>query len=634
MEKTILKGAIPTNEQMEWIIYESHKRSEEYGINREERVANHVNLSSPELEARKIVVKDLLEIVTATIEEFYELMSPDDFMVALADSDGYILHFDGSKAIKSTCVDRNCSPGFRWTEKDVGTTAISLCLKMQVSIQLNDRDHYCKRAHGLTSSAAPIFGQKGVLQGILVISGDTRLVHPHTLIMITSAARSIERYMRLMRRNTELTTNTGFLDNVIESVGTGLLTLDNKLFIRKINRQARQILKSDELVGKPVSVLGDLNLDITSIFKKSNIWQNREYSIQNGETDIHFVYTAQPVLSNEDEPIGVVLNITEFSNIRKLIDKISGTKPFFTFDSLVGTSPAFLESIELAKRASQSDTTVLLLGETGTGKELFAQAIHNGASKTDKPFVPINCGAIPGELLESELFGYAEGTFTGAQKGGRSGKFVLADGGTILLDEIGDMPHNMQVKLLRVLQTGEVQPVGARKALQTSARIIASTHINLSKAVSQSRFRQDLYYRLNILQIKIPPLRERGAEDIQAIASYFLKKHNPTLKFAPDALAKLISYSWPGNVRELENTIQRALHVCDSKKITTKDLGFTNQSMVHQHGTQGTLLQMEQKLISDTLEKTKSNMAETARRLGISRATLYRKVKQYGVETD
>lgn len=634
MQKTIFKGAIPTNEQMKRFIHESHKRSEEYGINREERMADHVKLSPAELEAKKIVIKDLLEVVTATIEEFYELMSPDDFMVALADNEGYILHFGGSEAIKSMCIDRNCSPGYRWTEKDVGTTAISLCLKMQVSIQLNDRDHYCKRAHGLTSSAAPIFGHQGVLQGILVISGDTRLVHPHTLIMITSAARSIERHMRLLRRNLEMSLYTGFLDSVIEAAGTGLLTLDNELRIRKINRQGKQILQSDNLEGNPVSILGELNLDLDSIYKNPDRWKNREYHIQEGDKNIHFFYSAQPVVSRQNELLGAVLDFTEFNNIRKLVDKISGTKAFFTFDSLIGTSPAFWEAVELAKRASQSDSTVLLLGETGTGKELFGQAIHNAGKRAEQPFVPINCGAIPGELLESELFGYVEGSFTGALKGGRPGKFAFASGGTILLDEIGDMPHDMQVKLLRVLQTGEVQPIGARKVLQTDARIVASTHINLSKAVQQNRFRQDLYYRLNILQIRIPPLRERGADDIRALANYFLKKNNPQHQFTSDAFDGLISYNWPGNVRELENRIQRALHVCDNKNITSEDLGLTNRSSVDDVVTPGTLQEMEQEMISSTLNETKSNMAEAARRLGISRATLYRKVKQYQLEKD
>ena len=632
MTNAIPKGTIPTNEQMKRIISDSHKRSEEYGVNREERIVDHVKLSPVELEARKIAVKDLLEVVTATIEEFYELMSPNDFMVALADSEGYILHFDGSEAIKSMFTSRNCSPGYRWTEKDVGTTAISLCLNMQVSIQLNDKDHYCKRAHGLTSSAAPIFGHLGILQGILVVSGHSRLVHPHTLIMITSAARSIERHMRLVRRNKELTISTSFLDNVIEAAGTGLLTLDKELYIRRINRQGKQILRSDDLEGKAISMLGDLDLDLKSIHTNPTSWTNRECHIQDDNRDVHFFYSAQPVLSKENEPLGAVLNFTEFSNIRKLVDKISGTKPFFTFDSLLGASPTFVEAVELAKRASLTNSTVLLLGETGTGKELFAQAIHNGDKRIDKPFVPINCGAIPGELLESELFGYVEGAFTGALKGGRPGKFALASGGTILLDEIGDMPHDMQVKLLRVLQTGEVNPIGAQRVLQTDARIIASTHVDLSKAVLQNRFRQDLYYRLNILPIRIPPLRERGADDITTLANYFLKKNNPQYQFTPSAITALISYNWPGNVRELENTIQRALHVCDNKKITAKNLSLTNRSAADEAVNPGTLQHMEKKLISATLNATNSNMAEAARRLGISRATLYRKVTQYALE--
>jgi len=634
MHNNITKGSIPTNEQMQLLINQSHKRSQEYGIDRENRNFDHAKLSQKELTDRRKRNRDIIEVISSTINEFYELMSSDDFMVALADGDGYILLLEGSSGIKKMAESRNCSPGYRWTEQDVGTTAISLCLKTQIPIQLNDKDHYCKQAHGFTSSAAPILGHQGVLQAVLVVSGDTRLVHPHTLIMITSAARSVERHMRLVRRNTDLTINTSFLDNVIEAAGTGLLTLDKNLIIRKINRQARQILQSNNLVGKPVSVLGDLQLDLASIFKSPHNWNNRECHIQEGGRDIHFFYSAQPVLSKENEHLGAVLNITEFSNIRKLVDKISGTKPFFTFDSILGSSPAFLEAISLAKRAACSDTTVLLLGETGTGKELFAQAIHNGDTRADNPFVPINCGAIPGELLESELFGYAEGAFTGAQKGGRSGKFILASGGTILLDEIGDMPHDMQVKLLRVLQTGEVHPVGGRNALQTNARIIASTHVNLSRAVLQSRFRQDLYYRLNILQIRIPPLRERGSEDIRVLADYFLKKNDPAYLFTTDAVDALTSYNWPGNVRELENTIQRALHVCDNQKITAKDLGLTGRLTSESLGSRGTLQQMELKIISDTLNQTKSNMAETARRLGISRATLYRKVRQYGLERE
>lgn len=632
MLKNILKGTIFTSEQMQEVIELSHQRSKSYGIDRKERRPDHVKLSSEELEVRKFANKDILEQVTAAIEEFYDLMSPDDFIFGFADNDGYILYLAGSDGPTKNSADRNFSPGYRWTEKDVGTTATSLCLRFQASIQLNDKDHYCRQAHGYISSAAPIFGQHGMLLGAICVVGDSNLVHPHTLMMITSAARSIERHMRLLRHNKEMSLYIGFLDSVIEASGTGLITLDKELRIRKINRQGKRILQSNDLEGRPVSTLGNLNIDIKNIYKSPNNWKNRECHIQDNAKDIHIFYSAQPVVSKDKKLLGAVIDFTEFNNIRKLVDKISGTKPFFTFNSLIGTSPLFLEAVKLAKRASQSNSTVLLLGETGTGKELFAQAIHNGNTQTDQPFVPINCGAIPGELLESELFGYVEGAFTGALKGGRSGKFALASGGTILLDEIGDMPHDMQVKLLRVLQTGEIQPIGARKVLQTDARIIASTHVDLTEAILHNRFRQDLYYRLNILQIRIPPLRERGAEDIKALANYFLAKTSQKQQFTTDALDALTSYSWPGNIRELENTIQRALHVCDNKTITARDLGLSGQSSKDDKIPPGTLQEMEQKMISAILTATEFNMAETARRLGISRATLYRKVKQYQLE--
>jgi transcriptional regulator of acetoin/glycerol metabolism len=628
MNATNTIGIISTSEQMREIIKESHKRSESYGVSRSERNTHQVKLSHSLLEERKTNSVDVLTQVTATVEEFYEFMSPDDFSVGFADKDGYVLIIAGGETALENSGERQFSPGYRWTEQDVGTSATSLCLKLQIPIQLNDKDHYCKRAHGFISSAAPIFGHKEVLLGVLCVVGDSSLVHPHTLIMITSAARSIERNMRLLRRNKEMSMYIGFLDSVIEASGTGMITLDKELKIRKINRQGKRIFRSVNLEGKPISTLGDFDLDLQSICNNPEKWQNRECIIKSGRKDIHLFYSAQPVLSSDDKLIGCVIDIAEFSNIQKLVNKISGTKPFFTFESIIGSSPQFLEAIELARRASQSKSTVLLLGETGTGKELFAQAIHNGQFTSDKPFVPINCGAIPGELLESELFGYVEGAFTGALKGGRPGKFSLAKGGTILLDEIGDMPHGMQVKLLRVLQTGEIQPIGSNRVIRTDARIIACTHVNLSAAVQNNRFRQDLYYRLNILQIQIPPLRERGARDIKALAHYFLKKNGQEQQFSQNALNALSTYHWPGNIRELENTIQRALHVCDAKDIHTEDLAINGDPGAKNVAT-GTLMEMEKDMISTSLTKTGTNMAESARQLGISRATLYRKVKQY-----
>ena len=628
MNVEITNGGLPSAEQMKQEIEKSHERSASYGISLEERNAAQKKLSPLELEDRRQHSGHLLEVVIAHIDEFYELLSPEDFMVAFADEDGFILHLAGSDEIKRKFSERNCAPGYRWTERDVGTTAISLCCKLECPIQLNDKDHYCRRAHGFTSSAAPIFGRQGAFAGVLVVSGASSKIHPHTLIMVTMAARSIEKHMRLLRRNNEMSLYIGFLDRVLEAAGTGLLTMDNDMRIWKINRKGKEILKAENIDGQPISVLQGLAMDLDDIAVNPDKWKGREASLLN---DVHFYYTAQPVLSEGSELLGAVMVFEEFSNIRKLAERISGAEPFFMFEHLIGSSPAFADAIQLAQKAAETSSTVLLLGETGTGKELFAQAIHNGSQRCQQPFVPINCGAIPGELLESELFGYVDGAFTGASRGGRPGKFELANEGTILLDEIGDMPHDMQVKLLRVLQTGEIQRIGARKTVSTDTRIIAATHVDLNKMVELNRFRKDLFYRLNIIQITLPPLRQRGPEDIEALAAHFINRYGEEIALSGPALKALVDYDWPGNVRELENVIQRAMHLCGGRTIKPEHLGLQVRSKNRNKHNGGTLREIEQKVIADTLAELSGNMAQAAKSLGISRATLYRKVKDYGI---
>lgn len=496
-------------------IAKSHKRSMRYGVCREERSPQQRRLTPEEISARRALNQDLIDVANEYIEEFYEFLSPERFMIAIVDADGYVLQVSGSDSITAEFRDRNYAPGYRFTEKEVGTTATSLCLKLKASLQLNDQDHFCLRAHGFTSSAAPVFDESDVLRGVLVVSGKSDLVHPHTLIMVTSAARSVEKQMRLIRQN------------------------------------------------------------------------------------------------------------------REMAEKLSGGVAYFTFEHLVGDSPAFRKAVDIAKRAARMRATVLLLGETGTGKELFAQAIHNAGPFRAKPFIPINCGAIPGELMESELFGYVDGAFSGALSGGRPGKFELARGGTVLLDEIGDMPYHMQVKLLRVLQTGEIQRIGDGKIVKADMRVIASTNADLPQAIAQHRFRQDLYYRLNILPISVPALRERGAPDIRALAGYFIKKYNPRCRLTSGAISSLTSYAWPGNVRELENTIQRALTVCDNRKITPQNLNLPSNGPLAHPAAIGALDAMEKEMIASTLKRTNFNMALAAKMLGISRATLYRKANAY-----
>ncbi len=626
-----MNGTLLDPEMLKKEISESHERSSSYGINIQERNLDQQCLTPAELEERRRQNKTFLSLALGRIDEFSDLLSPDDFAIGVVDADGYILHLAGSDHIKVKFAERNCAPGFRWTEKDVGTTAISLCLERQIPVQLNDKDHFCKRAHGFTSSAAPLFDKDNSLRGILFTSGSSDLTHPHTLLMVTSAARSIEKQLQILHQNKELELHLVFLDSVIEAAGMGLMILDKELRVWNVNRKGKSILKRDDLIGMPITILGELGLDIDDIKNNPGSWTNRECCIHHQGHAIHFIYTAQVALSKDKSILGVVLAFEEISSLRKIADNIAGTHAKFTFDHLVGKSACIKKSIELAVRAAQGDTTVLLQGETGTGKELFAQAIHNASSRQRQPFVPINCGAIPGDLLESELFGYTEGAFTGAMKGGRPGKFELASGGTLLLDEIGDMPHDMQVKLLRVLQTGEVYRIGARKPIQTDIRVIASTHVDLSKAVSKGRFREDLFYRLNVFPIPIPALRERGEEDIFALSKFFLERNKVSPpKLTENAKKALCDYKWPGNVRELENAIMRALHMGGKDHVDTADLGISGPDTSSNRYV-GTLQEIEKQVIAETIESSGSNMAASAKKLGISRATLYRKVKEYGI---
>ena len=315
----------------------------------------------------------------------------------------------------------------------------------------------------------------------------------------------------------------------------------------------------------------------------------------------------------------------------------------YTFENLVGDSHGMKEVKTLAKKAAKTNSNVLILGESGTGKELFAHALHNASSRNLGPFVKINCAAIPAELLESELFGYEEGAFTGAKKGGKKGKFELANGGTILLDEIGDMPLTMQAKLLRVLQEKEVERLGGNILKNIDVRIIASTNKNLEKLVKKNEFREDLFYRLNVMMIKLPALRERK-EDIEALANELKMKIANKLGIyvegmSQDAIEYLKSYDWPGNIRELENVIERSINLLDTdlvikpkhlpprltrKKSKTYLMGNRNLKTIVE--------EVEKEVIVECLEKTKGNKNKAAKLLGISRVGLYKKIERYALD--
>lgn len=319
----------------------------------------------------------------------------------------------------------------------------------------------------------------------------------------------------------------------------------------------------------------------------------------------------------------------------------------FTFDDYVGTTAGIARAKELAARAARQSVTVLLSGETGTGKELLAQAIHNASSRADKPFVSVNVAAIPDTLVESEFFGAVAGAYTGADRKGRDGKFRTADGGTLFLDEIGEMPLQLQAKLLRALQEREIEPVGSDKVTKVDVRVIAASNVDLKKRVAEGTFRPDLYYRLNVLSIELPPLRD-CADDLPEISVRLLDDivqsgDYPNARLTPSGFAALARYDWPGNVRELRNVLERALILSDSGRLTGDDFARilpvgAEVRIVPSAASPGAVVPyaqaeaaFERRTLEGALAAANGQIAEAARMLGISRATFYKKLAKFGL---
>jgi transcriptional regulator of acetoin/glycerol metabolism len=597
------------------------------------------HLSGTELAARRHQNKDFLDIATTQIRELYRFVAGANFVVSLADKDGYILDLIGDKDLLEELTAGNLRPGYRWTEKDVGTSVISLVLARKIPVQVNDHEHFCQRGHGHTCSASPVLDEDNALIGVIAMSGSADQVHPHTLGMVITAARAIENQMRIKKASMELLLRNNYMNAIIESIDSGVIAADKNGIISQVNNQGKQILQwDDELVGTPLSALLGAQAEWQKVLANGIGYVDREIFIKASQRVIHLITTTKPISDSDGKIQGIIFVFNEINRIRRLVNEMAGSQARFTFEDILGVSPRIHEAKKQAILAAAGVSNVLLLGETGTGKELFAQAIHNQSDRRNHPFVALNCGAIPRELLESELFGYIEGAFTGAKRGGRPGKLELASGGTVFLDEIGDMPLDMQVKLLRVLQTGEVFRIGQHKPITVDLRIIAATHFDLKQEVEKGNFREDLFYRLNVLPISISPLRHRS-EDIILLARHILsrccqKLNKPGIKLSAASEQVLCRYRWPGNVRELENLVERAVNLVDQDFIEPELFGLplikTKIAPVSDSG--GALLEeAEKQTIIEVTESLGYNISQASKLLGISRATLYKKFKQYNI---
>lgn len=459
--------------------------------------------------------------------------------------------------------------------------------------------------------------------------------------------------MRLMNLQHKDTSDKNILNTIFNTIDECVVTVDENGIITMMSNGYKQFINCENPEGKHVTdVIENTKLHTVA---KTGIREFGEIQEVNG----HKMISMRVPIKKDGKVVGAIGKVMfkDLSNFNVLSAKLNNLakeveyykselskdlKAVYTFNNIIGSSIKSMEVINLARKVSNTDSNVLITGESGTGKELFAHSIHNASRRCSKPFVKINCGAIPAELFESEMFGYEEGAFTGAKKSGKKGKFEYADGGTILLDEIGDMPMNMQVKLLRVIQEKELTRVGGNDCIKVDIRIIAATNKSLEQLIKDGKFREDLYYRLDVMHLRIPSLRER-VEDIEELSNELRIKTCEKYKVYSEGISReaidyLKAYNWPGNIRELENVVERAINLLDSDlSIMPKHLPEKIiKSKIKKYSLENNYLKevvenIEKDLIMECIKKTGGNKKETAKILGLSRTGLYKKLNRYNL---
>ncbi|MBT4485039.1 MAG: sigma 54-interacting transcriptional regulator [Candidatus Latescibacteria bacterium] len=438
---------------------------------------------------------------------------------------------------------------------------------------------------------------------------------------------------------------------IFDSILEGVIAVNRNGIMYDFNEVARKSLglkKSDKGAGK-IDTITSYKPPLSRLISEGKEFTDRVVSFAGSSEQFAAMVTMRSYKDTSGEQQGSVISFRPMEETVKMLSRFTSQRPRYTFDDIIGNKTNLKGIVRLARLASQGSSNILICGESGTGKELFSQAIHNASPVADGPFIPVNCAAIPKDLIESELFGYNEGAFTGARKGGYIGKFEQATGGSIFLDEIGDMPLDLQVKLLRVLQEKVLQRIGSEHIIPISTRVIAATNHDLKKAITEGGFREELYWRLNVITIDIPPLRERK-ENIPEFLKFFIKQFSQlsgkdVKDIDPDVMEKLMIYPWRGNIRELENAVEHAILVARSPIITWDDIP-ANLKVRHteEQKTVNTFATIEDarkertesslKLYREALIHAGGDVDIAANNLGISRATMYRRLKKYGLMSE
>jgi len=584
----------------------------------------------------------LLRTAEPIIRTLHYCLRGSSFVIVLTDESGYILRTCGDLEALRQADKLLFGPGANWGEASVGTNAIGTAITIGKPIQVTSVEHYCESHQAWTCSAAPIRHHEAGIIGYIDISGPRERANSHQLGLIVAAAGAIEDRLCLESSKDSLYRIGKYLEAVLNSVREGVIATDPDGVVTGVNKVAAKTLQllPSEIVGRNLAALARPGGGLEAFFRTGRQYTLEPLFFETPRGPVGCTASANPIIDEQGLKRGAVLT---FSSLEKTVvpfSKPSGFPARYTFGDIVGESRAMRQTVEQAKRVAQSPSNILILGESGTGKELVAQAIHNAGDYRRGPFVSINCGAVSRELIQSELFGYDHGAFTGARQGGSAGKFQMANGGSLFLDEIGEMPFEMQINLLRVLEEKAVVPVGGRKSIPVDARIIAATNKSLFEEVSRGSFREDLYYRLNVISIALPPLRTRK-EDIALLTEHHLKRISRRMgkeirEIAPEVFAAFRKHPWPGNVRELVNALEHAVNFVKGSTLRVEHLP---EYLREKDAGEGSipddeimsLSSIEKRAIERTLRHFDGNVTRAAKALGIGRNTLYDKMRKYGI---
>lgn len=626
-------------------------KSHNSGIKIQSQALKRPFLNSEELNLIQEKNHVLIEYTKPLFRNFKKIVSSSYYTFHLFDKDGILILNEGT--IPSRFPALAPARGTIWNEDIVGTNACSVSIEIKRPVVLPGFLHYSDIFNNLIASACPIFYENGEVAGYLgcvqpskEIPGEENYQKEisQALGLIITMESSVESKLKLAKMNETLKMAYKKFEVASSLNDIGIITIDHTGKITATNQVASKMLrqKSASAMGKNIKELLKNHsnlLDVVKTGEKADV----EEKICVGKNEQTCLINIRPVIDESTNSVSeAVLKINLGKNTPA---NKCGFTTRFSFEDLIGESKELRKAIEIGERYANTSENILLIGESGTGKELFAQAIHNKHS-ANGPFIAVNCAAMPKDLIESELFGYEGGSFTGAERSGRPGKIELANGGTLLLDEIGDMPLELQAVLLRVLEDKQVMRVGGQRYHKIDFRMVAATNKDLYKMVKEGKFREDLYFRLSILTINLSPLRQRG-DDVEILANYFIEKHCskleiPTRQISTATMKILKEYDWPGNVRQLENAIISAINTEKGDVIEPESLptfirsdstpkASVIETLCKKNDMGFTLRNWERNVIEAALASTENFVPLAAELLGIGKSTLYRKLKEYNI---